>query len=659
MKTVIKWLTIFTFLLIAITGGCESTPSASGPDELDLAIRDASDYLNDNIPEGSMIVILNVQSDSAALSDYIIDELIANAVNDRIFKVVDRAQLDLIRAEQNFQLSGEVDDNLAISIGRFFGAQIIVSGTVRQLDDRYRMTIRALEVQTAQVQGQYNRNIAAGKTIVALMRGGSSSSGTSTSARTTASNNSGTVTTGGSSTSTGSRANPTVTNVTIDPDNVSVDKGQTQQFIATITGTNNPDPTVTWTVTGNTSRETSIDEDGLLTVASDEAATSLIVTVTSTVDTGKKSNANVSVPGGIAALNVNNISTWNVAINAIRNGGSNKTYIINLTGNVSIPTIDDNIFGPANGITVTILGSGTLSVSDITSNLLRIGAGQTVIVRDVTLRGSSQQYPVNNNAVVRINGGGTFRMEGSASVTGNNCYNSSASGVLVNGGNFIMQDKATVIGNINGGYNSIYVGGVYVNGGSFVMQDSASVSGNTGSECGGVAIGNGTFAMQGGTISGNTTTFGKGGGVHVANGTFTMQSGTISGNNASEGGGVYVRYNGGAFIMQNGTITGNNSKENGGGVYVANGRFAMEGGTIMGNSTSGNGGGVYAVSGNFNNVTFSKTGGTIGGNNEVSGNRNTAARQGHAVYWDVSPARWRNATYGPDDNPDDYGFWND
>jgi len=146
-------------------GGCGSNPSASGPDELDLAIRDVSDYLNNNIPNGSMIVILNVQSDSAALSNYIIDELIANAVNDKVFKVVDRAQLDLIREEQNFQLSGEVDDNLALSIGKFFGVQTIVSGSFNSVGEHYRMTIRALEVQTAQVQGQYNRNIAAGKTI--------------------------------------------------------------------------------------------------------------------------------------------------------------------------------------------------------------------------------------------------------------------------------------------------------------------------------------------------------------------------------------------------------------------------------------------------------------------------------------------------------------
>ena len=38
-----------------------------------------------------------------------IEELIANAVNDRNFVVVDRQQLDSIRADQNFQLSGEVE----------------------------------------------------------------------------------------------------------------------------------------------------------------------------------------------------------------------------------------------------------------------------------------------------------------------------------------------------------------------------------------------------------------------------------------------------------------------------------------------------------------------------------------------------------------------
>jgi TolB-like protein len=161
---------IFTLALVLCS--CATTPKA--PDDLDIAIRDTSDYLNDNIPAKSKIVILNIQSDYALLSDYIIDELIANAVNDKKFTVVDRAQLEQIRMELQFQVSGEVDDKSALEIGKFFGAQTIVSGAISEFGDRYRMRIRALNVQTAQVQGQYNRNISAGKTITDLKKGGKS-----------------------------------------------------------------------------------------------------------------------------------------------------------------------------------------------------------------------------------------------------------------------------------------------------------------------------------------------------------------------------------------------------------------------------------------------------------------------------------------------------
>jgi hypothetical protein len=56
-----------------------------------------------------------------------------------------------------------------MEIGRFFGAQTIVSGVIDRLGDGYRMRIRALEVQTAQVQGQFNRNIASSPIIAAIM----------------------------------------------------------------------------------------------------------------------------------------------------------------------------------------------------------------------------------------------------------------------------------------------------------------------------------------------------------------------------------------------------------------------------------------------------------------------------------------------------------
>ena len=164
-------LALLCALLCALLAACAGSPArVSSADELDAAIRETSDYLNKQLPKGNKLVILNVQSEFPALSEYIIDELIANTVNDRIFSVVDRQQLNTIRAELDFQMSGEVDDATAQALGRMAGAQIIVSGAVSRVGDLYRLRIRALSVQSAQIEGQFNRNIPDGPTVAALVQ---------------------------------------------------------------------------------------------------------------------------------------------------------------------------------------------------------------------------------------------------------------------------------------------------------------------------------------------------------------------------------------------------------------------------------------------------------------------------------------------------------
>jgi TolB-like protein len=170
-------LFLFGVLFLACGGGPTpvSAPAsvqaaAPQPDELDAAIRETSDYLNKQLPAGNKLVILNIQSDFPALSEYIIDELIANTVNDRVFSVVDRQQLNTIREELNFNMSGEVSDASAQSIGQMLGAQVIVSGAVSRIGDLYRLRVRALSVQTAEIEGQFNRNIPDGQTVAALVR---------------------------------------------------------------------------------------------------------------------------------------------------------------------------------------------------------------------------------------------------------------------------------------------------------------------------------------------------------------------------------------------------------------------------------------------------------------------------------------------------------
>jgi TolB-like protein len=140
-------------------------------DGLDTAIRNASDYINKNVPKGSKLVILNIKSKYAPLSEYIIDVLTGNVVNDRVFTVVDRANLSLIQQEMDFQLSGEVSDESAQSIGQKLGAQTIVSGSITSFGDLWRLTVRVLGVENATVLGLYNENVPSSSTIAALSSG--------------------------------------------------------------------------------------------------------------------------------------------------------------------------------------------------------------------------------------------------------------------------------------------------------------------------------------------------------------------------------------------------------------------------------------------------------------------------------------------------------
>ena len=118
----------------------------------------------------------------------------------------------------------------------------------------------------------------------------------------------------------------------------------------------------------------------------------------------------------------------------------------------------------------------------------------------------------------------------------------------------------------------------------------------------------------GGKITGGkNSTAGGGGGVYVYEGTFIMNGGSITGNRAdTSGGGVLVRYSA-TFIMNGGSITDNISDNNGGGgVAVMNkAKFTMNGGSITGNTSRNDGGGVYV---DCDDSVFAMYGGTIEGN---------------------------------------------
>jgi hypothetical protein len=145
---------------------------SSGGIDLDTAIKEAAVRMEGRLPGGTKVALVSVASSSAQFSEYVISRLEAALVDGNKLVVVDRANLDKLREEQGFQLSGEVDDNSAKSIGKLLGAGAIVTGTFADLGDMYSLTLKAINIETATVAVSYPADIARSARVEALLVSG-------------------------------------------------------------------------------------------------------------------------------------------------------------------------------------------------------------------------------------------------------------------------------------------------------------------------------------------------------------------------------------------------------------------------------------------------------------------------------------------------------
>jgi TolB-like protein len=157
--------------LIIVIMGCASgaNPSGSGSMTLDKAIHAAAENIENSVPEGQKIAVLNFFSPTEQFSAYVLEELSTRLVNGKKLVVVDRRELDLIRQEENFQMSGEVSDDSAQAIGKKLGAQLIVSGSLDSMGHLYRFRIRTLNVESAAVEAASAADIGPGDTRVTFL----------------------------------------------------------------------------------------------------------------------------------------------------------------------------------------------------------------------------------------------------------------------------------------------------------------------------------------------------------------------------------------------------------------------------------------------------------------------------------------------------------
>ena len=195
--------------------------------------------------------------------------------------------------------------------------------------------------------------------------------------------------------------------VFVSPSTVSTIGGNNCQFSAVVYGLFSPSQEVTWSVSGNKSRNTKISADGLLTVGKDETAERLTIKATSVLDKTKSASVTVDIyqikivstvssvtvtmePGDKKQLKVvvtgtnnpNQAVTWSVSGNNSKNTTVSATGLVSIAENetadmivVRATSVDDtdkygefaiNITPKATYILGDLDGDGEIMVTDAT-----------------------------------------------------------------------------------------------------------------------------------------------------------------------------------------------------------------------------------------------------------------------------------------------------
>jgi hypothetical protein len=118
----------------------------------------AAERIGAKVSAKDITAVVEFRATASRFSDRVIDDLIDEliAVNAR---VVDRQNLEAVRAEQEYQLSGYVSDESAVSLGHELGASAIILGSGENMADYYRFNFRMLSVETGEILARFSVNV--------------------------------------------------------------------------------------------------------------------------------------------------------------------------------------------------------------------------------------------------------------------------------------------------------------------------------------------------------------------------------------------------------------------------------------------------------------------------------------------------------------------
>jgi curli biogenesis system outer membrane secretion channel CsgG len=87
------------------------------------------------------------------LGIYLTDELISRLLNDAEVRVVSRQDFERLLDEQGLQMAANFDDDSTAKIGHNLGWGTIVYGAIDPLQNAYRLSLRAVDVESGELRG--------------------------------------------------------------------------------------------------------------------------------------------------------------------------------------------------------------------------------------------------------------------------------------------------------------------------------------------------------------------------------------------------------------------------------------------------------------------------------------------------------------------------
>ncbi|MDR1288248.1 MAG: CsgG/HfaB family protein [Treponema sp.] len=118
------------------------------------AIYLAANQLAQEVPRNIKVAVIGFASADKELGEFVLEETTGYLSSAGTMSLFDRKSLDSIRTEQGFQMTGDVDDESAVSIGQFAGVDVVITGSITGSGSTRRLRFKALDVKTGAVVSQ-------------------------------------------------------------------------------------------------------------------------------------------------------------------------------------------------------------------------------------------------------------------------------------------------------------------------------------------------------------------------------------------------------------------------------------------------------------------------------------------------------------------------